>query len=90
MQESSLQKTCKQEALGINFKYTVPGTPKQNGLVECKFTTLFNWLHTMLNGRKFITYLRCGPMVEAANTTILLENHLTTPKRTLAHFNIFL
>ena len=36
------ERTCKQEGLGIDFKYTAPGTPQQNGCIKCKFATLFH------------------------------------------------
>ena len=57
-EKQSFERTCKQEGLGINFKYTAPGTPQQNGCIKCKFATLFNWVHTMLNSGKFTTYLQ--------------------------------
>ena len=44
---------CKQEEMGITFKYTMPGTPQKNGQVERKFATLSN---VMLNVGKFLIY----------------------------------
>ena len=44
--------TCKQEGLGVDFKFV-----EQNGRVEWKFATLFNWVHAMLNFRKLNAYL---------------------------------
>ena len=53
----AFKKNCKQEGLGINFKYTAPGMPQQNECIKHKFATLFNWVHAMLNSGKFTTYL---------------------------------
>ena len=80
---------CDQEGLGINFEYTAPGTSQQNGRVEWKFATLFNPVHAMLNSGKFTSYLHSSLLAEAANTATFLENHLTTPKRSLNPFQHF-
>ena len=57
-ENQAFKKTYKQEGPGINFKYTDPGMPQQNGHIKHKFTTQFNWVHTMLNGSKFTAYLQ--------------------------------
>ena len=44
------KKKYKKEGLGIDFEYTAPGMPQQNGHVKHKFTTPFNWVCAMLNG----------------------------------------
>ena len=75
--------------LGINFEYTAPGMHQQNGCVEHKFTTLFNWVHAMLNGGKFTIYLQSSLWAEAAKTATILENHLFTPNRTLSPIQHF-
>ena len=62
----------------MDFEYTAPGMPQQNGHVEQKFATLINQVHTIP-----------GLWTNAANTTMLLKNNLLTPNRTLAHFNNF-
>ena len=69
-------KTCKQDGLGVNFEYTATGMLQQNGCIEHKFATLFNRVRAMLNGGKFTTYLQSGLWAEAANTDMLLKNHL--------------
>ena len=82
--------TCDQEGLGIDFEYTAPGTPQQNGHVERKFATLFNRVCAMLNSGKFIAYLWSGLWAEAANTATTLENTCLLPPGSKAHFNNFL
>ena len=56
-ENQAFKKACNQEGLGIDFEYTAPGTPQQNGCVERKFATLFNRVQAMLNGGKFTLYL---------------------------------
>ena len=57
-ENQAFKRACKPEGLGINFEYTAPGTPKQNGCIEHKFATLFNRVWDMLNGGKFTAYLQ--------------------------------
>ena len=40
-ENNTLQRSCKQEGLGIVFEYTAPNTPQQNGRVERRFPTLY-------------------------------------------------
>ena len=82
-------KTCNEEGLGIDFEYTAPGMPQQNGHVEHKFATLFNQVCTMLKGGKFTTYQRNCPWTEAAKTATLLQNNLITPNRNPSPFQNF-
>ena len=56
----AFKKACKQEGLGVEFKFTARGMSQQNGCIERKFATLFNWVYAMLNSGKLITYLQHG------------------------------
>ena len=38
----AFKKACKQEGLGVDFEYTAPGMPQQNGCEEQKFSTISN------------------------------------------------
>ena len=67
-ENQAFDQTCDQEGLGIDFEYTAPGTPQQNGRVKHKFASLFNRVHAMLNGGKFTAHLQNGLWAEAANT----------------------
>ena len=49
----AFDKACKQEGLGVVFEQTAPGTSQQNGHIERKFTTIFNWVCAMLNNGKY-------------------------------------
>ena len=63
--------------------------PQQNRHIKWKFASLFNQVHAMLNGKTFTTFLWSSPWAEAANTAMLLENNLITPKKTLSPFQQF-
>ncbi len=54
----SLEKTCKQEGLGVFFEYTASGTSQQNGRLDRKFATLYSRVRAMLNGGKFSSLLQ--------------------------------
>ena len=57
--------------------------------MECKFATLFNQVHAMLNGGKLTIHVQSGLWAEAANTAMILENNPVTPNRTLSPFQQF-
>ena len=82
----AFEKACKQEGVWVDFKYTTPGILQQNGCIEQKFATLFDWVCAMFNGSKFNAYLQNSLLAKAANTAMLLENNLLTPNRTLSPF----
>jgi transposase InsO family protein len=42
----------------INFEFTAPGTPQQNGIVERAFATLFGKTRSMLNAARITIPLR--------------------------------
>jgi len=46
-ENKSLEKDAKCDGLGIQFKWTAPGTPQQNGRVERKFKTLYGRVRAM-------------------------------------------
>ena len=50
--------------MGVDFKYTAPGMPQQNGCVKQKFSTFFNLVHTMLDSGKFNYYLQNDMLLE--------------------------
>ena len=81
---------CKQEGMGIEFENTSPSTPLQNDCVEWKFIILSNRVCVMLNGGKFLFFLRNNLWTESANTATLLGNNLVTPNRGLNPFQQFL
>jgi hypothetical protein len=76
-----LEAACKKEGLGIQFEFTAPGTPQQNGKVERKFATLYARVRAMLNQAGVTETLRHGLWAEAAATATLIENAVVTKQR---------
>ena len=68
----TFEKACKQKGLGADFEYIAPGWSQQNGCIERKFATLFNWVCGVLNGGKLNAYLQNGLWAKAANTATSL------------------
>ena len=68
---------CKKLGLEIHFKYTVPRTPQQNGLVERTFATLYGRIRSMMNGANIPRAERDKKQAECAATTTKLEAIIT-------------
>jgi CRISPR/Cas system CMR-associated protein Cmr5 small subunit len=62
----------------VNFEFSAPYKPEQNGKIERKYATLYGKARTMLNWGKFPQHLRNGLWAQCANTVSKLENILTT------------
>ncbi len=68
------EKRCKEEGLGIQFKYTSPNSPQLNGKIERKIASLFGRTLANLNGVKLTKTLRDLMCAECANTSTEQEN----------------
>ena len=68
------EELCLEHNLGIDFEYTAPNTPQQNGRVERRFATLYGRVRSMLNSAHLNESLRCGLWAECAQTATYLDN----------------
>ncbi len=84
-----LEEDCLKDGLGIQFEWTAPGTPQQNGRVERKFATLYGRLRAMMKAVKLPTKIRQGVWAEAARTATLLENLFCTPLKDVPAYERF-
>jgi hypothetical protein len=66
-ENKQLETGCKRDKMGIQFEYTAPGTPQQDGISERKFATLFGRVRTMNTVAGLQSDLRHQLWVEAAN-----------------------
>jgi hypothetical protein len=73
-ENKTFKKQCIAEKLGIEFEYTAPNTPQQNGVAERKFATLFGRSRAMMNQAGFTKQKREELWTEAANTATDLAN----------------
>ena len=68
------EEVCKELGLGIDFEYSAPNSPQQNGRVERKFATLYGRVRSMLNGAHLTPSLRSGLWAECAHTATYIDN----------------
>ena len=73
-----LKELLDKEDWGIQFEFTAPGTPQQNGVVERAFATLYGRVRAMLNGAQLEEKLRHSLWAECANTATDLINMMVT------------
>jgi len=73
-----LQKECDKNGLGIEFEFTAPNTPQQNGRVERKFATFWGRMRAMMAGGDFSLSMKQLLWCEAANTTTDFDNFNAT------------
>ncbi len=57
----------------INFEFTSPYTPQQNGVVERRFQTLYGKVRAMLNCARLTKHLRSGLWAQSADTATKME-----------------
>ena len=65
-----LQANTNQQYLGLKFKFTAPGTPQQNSVVEIEFPSLLWRARPMMTHAHFDDYFKC----EAVSTATKLDN----------------
>ena len=69
-----LQAKTNQQNLGIKFKFTGPGTPQQNSVVERKFPTLMGRARAMMTHAEFDDHFKRKFWMEAVSTATKLDN----------------
>ena len=69
-----LEKESKNNKLYLDFEWTAPGTPQQNGKVERKFATLFGYTRSVLNDAGMTKNMRKGLWTEAAAAVTFVHN----------------
>jgi len=88
-ENTSLEKKCLEQGLGITFEYTSPHSPQFNGRVERKFATLYTKVRCLLNGARVTLSLRHGLWAEAARAATDLENIVVTKRKGKDSHNAF-
>ena len=69
-----LQAKTNQQNLGIKFKFTAPGTPQQNSVVERKFPTLMGRARAMMTHAGLDDYFKRKFWCEPVSTATKLDN----------------
>ena len=77
-----LKEECDRLNLGIEFEFTAPSTPQQNGIVEQKFATLYGRGRALLNEAGFNCAMQKGLWAEAARIATLFDSITVKPRET--------
>ncbi len=85
----SLQDQTTKLFMDIQYEYTAPGTPQQNGRVERKFAVLYDYMRSFLNTAKLPENLRKLLWAEAANHATDVINGIITDRNKLPPFQAF-
>ena len=89
-ENQKLEEECIKQNLGIQFEYTSPGTPQQNGIVERACATLQGRVRAMMNGADFTEKKRGDMWAEAANTSTILDCIMVDdPKQKCSYFKFY-
>jgi hypothetical protein len=62
------------KGLKVNFEFTDPGTPEENGKVERTYLTLWGRAQAVLNNANLTAELRSGLWTECANYVSQMHN----------------
>ena len=81
-----LEQLCIKNQMGINFEYTAPQTPQQNGVVERLFATLSGKVRAMMNHAGFTAEMRSYYWAECAETATKLEGLMKGENNQNKHF----
>ena len=73
-ENKATEQLLKANGFGIEFEYSAPNTPQQNGRVERRFATLYGRVRSMLNAAHLTPDLRSGLWAECAHTATHLDN----------------
>jgi Reverse transcriptase (RNA-dependent DNA polymerase) len=88
--ENNFLKTkTRQKGWDISFEFTAPGTPQHNGHVERKFSTLYEYMRSLLNQTKLPTHIKQQLWAEAAYHATDRINIICTPANKKPPFTQF-
>ena len=85
----SLQQQTTKLFMNLQYEYTAPGTPQQNGRVERKFAILYEYMRSFLNTANVPQSLRQVLWAEAANHATDVINGLITHKNKIPPYKAF-
>ena len=88
-ENTKLKEECDRLNLGVEFEFTAPNTPQQNGIVERKFATLYGRGRALLNKTGFNRSMRKGLWAEAARIATMLDSITVKPGETKCPHELF-
>ena len=88
-ENKGLQDECENQNLGIIFKFTAPGTPQQNSVVERKIPTLMGRSRAMMLTAGFSQQDKRKFWCEVISTATKLDNIMVRKDRTKPPYSLF-
>jgi hypothetical protein len=88
-ENQALKQEMKKKGLNLQFEFTAPGTPQENGKVERAFATLWGRTRAMLNQAQLDDELRNGLWAECAKCATQLNNIIVKPGEEKSPFEKF-
>ena len=85
----SLQKECDKQNLGVKFKFTAPGTPQQNSVVESKIPALVGRARAMLVQAGINSKGKGEFWCEVISTATNLDSIMVRPDRKKLPYTLF-
>ena len=88
-ENTSLQKECDKQNLGIVLEFTAPGTPQQNSVVERKISPLMGRSRAMLLTAGFSQQDKRKFWCEVISTATKIDNIMVRKERTKPPYTLF-
>ena len=88
-ENSSLQKECEKQNLGIIFEFTAPGTPQQNSVAERKIPTIMGRSRAMMIQAGFSQQDKRKFWCEVISAATKLDNIMVREERTKSPHTLF-
>jgi hypothetical protein len=89
-ENKALFDACQTQGYGVQFEFSGPRTPQQNGKVERKFQTFFGRIRAMLNSSGLKDHLRSGVWAECAMTVTYLSNITSIKEKMICAYQLLL
>ena len=86
---SSLQKECEKQNIGVIFEFTAPGTPQQNSVVERKIPTLMGRSRAMMIQAGFSQQDKRKFWCEVISTATKLDNIMVRTEKPIPPHTLF-
>ena len=88
-ENKKLQEDCLSDGMGIQFEFTAPGTPQQNGRIERKFATIYGRARAMMRHAGLSEKQRQLLWSETVSTGTDMENCVVTSSQEVPSYERF-
>ena len=88
-ENKALQSQLKKARSKIQFEFTAPDTPQQNGIGECSFSTLMGHTRAMMNYAGFNKNMQQLMWCKSANTATALDGITVPSHENMCSYELF-